>query len=521
MRRSAQILALVRELEASLSLHRLKILNLPEDASRSDMLTRVKAIETHIYGLRQTLYPPVLTASIHSLPNELLRYIFEVAHAQHCPDGVTLAAKLSSVCRIWRAIMLSTPALWSAIEMDWDDETSRKQMRLGFKLSKSTPVDLVCSFGYADEGEHEETDEDRARIETVLHGITTHCARIKSLQIYIQTDGQRESVGEAFRDLHMPLLERFHLQLTYIPSRDDIMIPDYEPATIFEGGAPLLRSVTLEGCGFIYCETPLTTVTTLVIEDPNFWMELDYETLAEIMNSATALESLTIVGEMSPLSARFSGPDILHPTLKHLRVDRWTFLVANCIVAPALDSLHIHSASVQPFAEFIRLVTESPTPRYPALLTLNLGDVVFHDVEKWKALIRSTPTVLHLHTRVDDEEKSLGILDIVAGTPDAWPQLESVTAPGMHKHTLVHLVRSRMQQEMRGPFRRLVVKEGFARAVRRDYPAVASWIGECGVEMVGRRGTTSWGHNREWTSFMHSWEDGSAESILGAVHRPW
>lgn len=503
----------------SVSEHRLRALELPEEAGRDAILRRADNIEAQVDALRRALYPS--TATIHLLPTEIIRYIFEEIHNnQDDNHGVDGTVALSAVCRLWRAVTLSMPSLWSNIRvaLPWKSKTPKGHLALALERSKETPIDLVCRFTIWSAESQDESEQGLLTMQRLLNKIMPHHGRIRSLDISISTDRQRELLVKNFNKICVPRLERFCLTLHDLLRGLDDDEPEYTYGSLFNGGAPSLQSVELRGCGFLYCKTPLQSrITKLVIDNPDYYMDMiDNETFNTILEQAPSLSSLELVGERTPLALHPPADDqeVICTRIKHLCLDDETLVVTRCIAAPELESLHIKSVRGHDLHDFIQFLLEPISPRYPSLTTLNLDWATFTDIEQCQTLIHCTPSVKHLQTREEPSQR-VTLLESVAQTPGAWPLLETLTTPGILKNTLLNFVCSRVQGEARTTFQTLLFKQGFLQTIRRDYPAVCSWIEGRGVEMIGQSVEPHYESRSDWSSYMRHWEDGSAESIFG------
>lgn len=497
----------MRKLELSLTQPNLVALTLTDYICRKIILLRAKDPEAQADGPRRTLFSSGKT--IHSLPNEVIRLIFEATHALCWLDDGALMPEVSEVSRLWRAIAYSTPSLWAVIHVDWQSERSRNNLVRSLELSRVSPLDVFCSSSHHYLEERQEIEEDLQQIQDVLQAVALNCSRIRTLGIRIETVAQRNVIIKTFRHHHLRLLEYFHLQIAYIRSQYHPVDPEYAPEPIFLGGAPALGGVRLEGCSLEHCQVPTQAITDLTLDQRQFGLELGYDALVEMLKDACLLSSLTVFGGRRSLAHNHPGqPEVAHDHVKTLHVHSSALALARLMATPALETLHIDLPPRAELCKFIDSLTEAATPRYPSLSTLYLDHTSFPGAAVCKNFIQYLPTVVSLTIRHDSFHKDVPrILDVLAQTPNGWPHLETLTVFALQKRTLVDLLRSRMAGETRSPFRKLTVAAGFAQIVKNDYPDVARWIEASGIKLAGCRGLP-FRRDRHWPKFARSWEDG-------------
>ncbi|KAH9918654.1 uncharacterized protein B0H18DRAFT_662681 [Fomitopsis serialis] len=105
-----------------------------------------------IHSRQNTMLP------IHRMPPEVFKAIFEDALSRRTRYldetaiswdypvlGLTQLAKISSVCRYWRAIALGTPTLWTNISPGWMDRRQifSRAATMFLERARDLPVDLV------------------------------------------------------------------------------------------------------------------------------------------------------------------------------------------------------------------------------------------------------------------------------------------------------------------------------------------------------------------------------------------
>ncbi|KAK7054818.1 hypothetical protein VNI00_003281 [Paramarasmius palmivorus] len=105
--------------------------------------------ERHIRSIQRC---QALLTPIHDLPAEILSFIFEILCEENAltPDFAPLPLTLSAVCSRWRQIVVSSPTLWSSLEVNassWKDESMLArtvQMFMDRSRTKPLKIRLQC-----------------------------------------------------------------------------------------------------------------------------------------------------------------------------------------------------------------------------------------------------------------------------------------------------------------------------------------------------------------------------------------
>ncbi|KAJ7493170.1 hypothetical protein B0H11DRAFT_951134 [Mycena galericulata] len=170
---------------------------------------------------------------VFTLPNEIVSEIFSHVLPVYpgCPPAVS-PTLLSSVCRKWREIALSTPNLWRAISITipMDSHIFESKWRLletWLARSRKSPL----SINLADDRHAEALDSE---IAPFIQAILPHCNRWEYLSLLV-ADPDVFSLIQG----DMPLLR--HLQIGVTPSMTHSNV---DPVVLFQR-APQLQTVTL------------------------------------------------------------------------------------------------------------------------------------------------------------------------------------------------------------------------------------------------------------------------------------
>ncbi|KAK1223219.1 hypothetical protein PQX77_013918 [Marasmius sp. AFHP31] len=180
-----------------------------------------------------------LLAPVHRLPTELLVHIFKYAtecgdlKEQFTPTEAPRIVTLSMVCGRWRGITLSTPSLWSFINLwlfDWiylteiDDEgeyvyqirdteeISRltRILQLFLKRSQSIQLDLYLKFALS----HPMVDCETRAVGSVLDVLLPTASRWRSLTILV-SEGLSSDLPALSLFQNLPSLQHLSLPLIW------------------------------------------------------------------------------------------------------------------------------------------------------------------------------------------------------------------------------------------------------------------------------------------------------------------
>jgi hypothetical protein len=191
---------------------------------------------------------------IMCLPPELMGHIFVLVSE----DDIMMPFVVSHVCRAWRVVALHTPSLWRRISLD-----SRLQMwteRIPRARACSLDIEIrpqTCITGARVRRHY----LDARMVQLYMHLVSPYLGRWRSLTVefhhyapYLWAAALACCSGSS-HVLHASRLE--HLALQY-RSNDDTR--EY---TLFNGQAPRLRSVTLDGIRLTWLPSLFANLTVL------------------------------------------------------------------------------------------------------------------------------------------------------------------------------------------------------------------------------------------------------------------
>ncbi|KAJ7507102.1 hypothetical protein B0H11DRAFT_1849618 [Mycena galericulata] len=329
-----------------------------ERTALADYRVRIAVVKSQILELENSLRPlqdeeallqdrldaykyPVLT-----LPNEIVSEIFIhfLPPYPKCPPIIGLRSPLllTLICRKWREIAFSTPALWRAVGLSFKlrkKERFEQQLRLleqSLGRSGSSPLSIKLQYRASDGSPSSDLDP-------LLQTIMSHSSHCEHLYIPVEFLPSLKSPA--------PLLRSLRLGGTF---NVDLQLPSLVP-TFFSG--PLLHEVTLRYyTPTFYPVLPWSQLTVLFVH----WISTG--DCANVLKQAINLIYCQLC--IFDVEANFNSSDITLPQLETLRLrmsfgSETTFLDA--LTLPALRNLQLqeHFILPNPVSTLVSLVTRS------------------------------------------------------------------------------------------------------------------------------------------------------------------
>ncbi|KAJ7871876.1 hypothetical protein B0H14DRAFT_202570 [Mycena olivaceomarginata] len=218
------------------------------EADRVDENTAAQNLdhEHFVSSLRSDKAYPVLT-----LPTEIVAEIFIhfLPVYPHFPPytGILSPTSLTHICRRWREIAISIPALWSAIELAYNINVSFQRQAdiidLWLERSCSFPLSIRLDMD----------DNEGVYVSKALSSIIAHHSRWEYLKL-VPRGISRDTLGFPATEGSMPLLHHLHLEL------DAATI---NPVAFRE--LPLLRSAVLNDIAASLIVLPWRQLTSLAL----------------------------------------------------------------------------------------------------------------------------------------------------------------------------------------------------------------------------------------------------------------
>ncbi|KAA1469082.1 hypothetical protein DENSPDRAFT_834612 [Dentipellis sp. KUC8613] len=255
------------------------------------LITSHPSTETTTAPLQRLLMHYNAFSAVSRLPAETLLNIF--SHLVLYSDTPLRLANqsllcVSAVCRFWRDIALSSPQLWSWIDLHDTDFAA-----VAFERSQNIPIHLKLVFPY-----RYDLESISQQTFTLIH---EHAARIAGLHLTMPSDAHYVMLG--YFPPELPLLHTLDLRNTHT---DSSAISENEPSpdtdyldkdtSIIHAAMPSLRTLKLENLAIRWQFRGLTT------------LHIDKETMAEAPSVETFLDVLTACPELEELLLKNAGP---------------------------------------------------------------------------------------------------------------------------------------------------------------------------------------------------------------------
>lgn len=233
---------------------------------------------------------------VHSLPAELLLYIFELCMQYHRTKGYYRSlGELSKVCIRWYKLVQSSPALWTAIT----SSEPKSVIALALEKSSNLPLDVV----YRDEEEMTNWSD----LSSFVAYLQPYMGRLKTMDIV--SLGRAEPIIDILRH-PMPLLEEVQLV-------DPFVMWD-TPVNLFQNKAPRLTDITLEGINCHWDGDSFHGLNTLSIS----WVSFPSgATILDILSNSPQLRKLEINCCRVDRRDTPSLPNVVAPRLSFLHLD--------------------------------------------------------------------------------------------------------------------------------------------------------------------------------------------------------
>ncbi|KAF5315083.1 hypothetical protein D9619_007358 [Psilocybe cf. subviscida] len=339
---------------------------------------------------------PLSPHPIGQLPVELIAYIFDIGSQ----DDTSFPVIVSHVCREWRDISLNTPSLWRHITLGPNELGCRKRLR----RAKAHPLDIKLSSSATESRHNQFHVMNMYAANRYMGMVKPYTHQWRSLDIHFaQYASHLWQVGLANCASPAPQLEEFSLVYRL---NDDI-----QEFSLFDGYAPRLRRVTIDGIRLEWAPSLFTNLTFLDYSHHGFTS--GNSAVHDVINilsvsaqlvelrilfprgrtprlPATSEAVTTVVNlpQLSRLSLRVDGSDIPFE-LAHL---------VTLINAPSLTTLHLTDLrrSHRAFPSIKSFFYVYALPRTLRLISVSHG---WYDPRMVQALYQALPRLAHIHVK--------------------------------------------------------------------------------------------------------------------------
>ncbi|KAK0222431.1 hypothetical protein EDD85DRAFT_255222 [Armillaria nabsnona] len=365
-----------------------------------------------------------LISSFRKLPPEVLATIFQhtivippLQNSHWLPGDMAriydALCALGSVCRHWRATVLSTPSLWAqfCLRLPWIQpiESRLPLLKIMLDRSREAHLSIGCSFmGFG---------RDKQNIRALLECLVPTSYRWKLASIEIDEDSV--DIYEQLRG-RLPLLER--LELVSVCPNSEV---SWETFRAFED-APLLRELVLgEGLSPVHkFALPWSQITSLYIDH-----QIEPDGLYAVFSVTPNLQFLHLSAQNEDGDSTTWEPEdpidfIVCSTLRHLDVaDPALFRVATLpsVEEISIGLLPVHEEDDDKYEEdfFYDFLHRSQCPMRK--LTIRLGENFDAFGRIFDQAFRLTCLDITLHT----VDSACSLFDVLASTK-ILPQLQSL-----------------------------------------------------------------------------------------------
>lgn len=382
-------------------------------------------------------------ASFDLLPVEIITEIFLVrCWSNSSTAGLDITPViLSSVCRRWRDIALTTQRMWQQLDPAWDAEGL---LLTQLYLQRASNCDLYIRLRYSDlpmpttvEREARVDEEDiiyeRARVTEALNYLSRHIGRWRELTLDVCFV---ESIT-AFRDLisveSASSLTNLRVSCDNLGANLDNPDVNAPKVTFYIGATPVLESLVLQGVEPQIAEESglskvLPTLTGITLSDLS---RLSRANLARLLSHSnvedleledigfseqeTAAVSLPNLKDLSILNP--DDPDDIVHLLELIRAPHLNKLAFSGF-RDAVDALEVVNALEQQNASYSSIIT----------LIVEWGSFVQPGVDDWKRLFAQFPRI-----------ERLRVNDCALSTQNLLTALSQVSQTRLHLPRLSHL----------------------------------------------------------------------------------
>ncbi|KAK7054003.1 F-box domain-containing protein [Favolaschia claudopus] len=350
--------------------------------------------------------PPEITSEIfvHCLPTDRTADVVNVCEAP---------LLLTHVCRAWRHIAISLPALWTTFNVTLKDSDDLPRLsyiaQIWLKRAKTCPLSMRIAGAL----QYNKTFRSFAKL------FQNHSSRIRSLELY--TGGKDLDILQSrlSDDLDLTSLQKLFVRLS-----DDYDTTGEGTIEMF-ASAPNLHEAVIKNILPSFLILPWQQLTTLTVEMLTMTCSLDILKLTPNLINCY----LSAVFDMEDPIQETANPRLSWPNLQHLILFKTTNLelpssahiLFDFVTLPALQTLEISETDGFEAQEFDSFLQRSCSP---------LEKIVFHLLHNLKTSIILSPSfntlpLVELELWNPAREFIVGFFPVL-GRDDALPQLDTL-----------------------------------------------------------------------------------------------
>ena len=347
-----------------------------------------------------------------SLPNEILTQIFELGLSQPSRERMRHAFCVSQVSGYWRDVALGTPSLWNFICVA-DCQDRIELIKVLINRSSSRPLDIEFDSGYG------------SILPDQLALILPLAPRWHTLLVSAEDWRNISEFLASCAGLFVPILESFRVIALYDCDTDEEEEEGDNNLLVFQGGAPKLTHVEIEGVPLTSCQPPLSSVSSLQLRHPPPLLELDFFRYA--LMGSNHLTNLYIYGEIFNNPPPPTPTPIKMPSLRSLTISQTNIYHTLVILdSPGLECLDIGSLISIPFFETI---LQGNASRYSRLESLTFRNAAC-GIGQTKQIILSLPSIKRVSLESCNAPDRL-LRHLIPGGGEVeelpWPLLETIS----------------------------------------------------------------------------------------------
>ena len=409
---------------------------------------------------------------ISSLPPELLAAIFEMALSKRrIQYKLPFEVVLSHVSSFWRAVAITTPALWTRIDI----YSSRSECAAKYlQRSGSMLLDIRVDIYNADKRLLIRSTHKRdALIQSIVKTLFPHIHRARSLLVLSSFELTALKLLSHLYNSIAPHLRRLRMNIGH----PDTIGPRTAGFKAFGKGLPQLTflETDLPDC----VPLSLQNLTTLHLHTLTNTLNLSYQSFLAMITAPPSLRNLSIQGSLNvslwPFHTPVNGQGFSMNNLEALRLpddSMFSVKILLTLSAPNLVSLWLGSS----FDNYGLFFPSSPN-KFPALKYLTIPS---YDFSYNTHFPRAFPSVTHLylpyvnvHYRGDTRFKFTFTSN--------WKQLDTL-ATGLIRQTqtqkfhadLCHFLP--LRRDAGYPIRQLLVDDDLCRMLKKGLPDASQYV---------------------------------------------